>query len=209
MVTCPLCSTESALFYTYKTRQYYSCPNCYGVFLDPEALPKPYDEKERYTRHDNDVNDERYRNFVRPLFDVIRKNCSPQHKGLDYGAGTGPVIAAMLREEHYTIALYDPFFHPNTEALTQKYDYIVCSEVVEHFHKPMRDFSLLYKLLIPNGKLLCLTSVFYNHIDFARWYYKNDKTHSFFYRPETLKYISQILGFAHMQLEKNVVVFTK
>jgi hypothetical protein len=31
-------------------------------------------------------------------------------KGLDFGAGPGPVIATILREQHYKVDLYDPYY---------------------------------------------------------------------------------------------------
>ncbi|MDA3868151.1 MAG: methyltransferase domain-containing protein [Salinivirgaceae bacterium] len=209
MVTCPLCSAESTIYYTYKNKQYYACPQCRGVFLDPAALPEPDAEKERYAHHNNDINDQGYRNFVQPLVSAVTEFFTFNHFGLDFGAGPGPVVATMLKEQGLRTTLYDPFFHNNPQVLERKYDYIVSCEVIEHFYRPDLEFSLLYSLLRPHGKLFCMTSVYYDHIDFGSWYYKNDPTHVFFYRPQTLRYISEKFAFADVSFRNNLVVFSK
>jgi len=38
------------------------------------------------------------------------KDFNTNHKGLDFGAGTGPVISKVLKDKGYCIAQYDIFF---------------------------------------------------------------------------------------------------
>ena len=49
--------------------------------------------------------------------------------GLDFGAGPGPALAAMMSEDGFDVAIYDPFFQPDAEALQRKYDFITCTAV--------------------------------------------------------------------------------
>ncbi|MFO7863703.1 MAG: methyltransferase domain-containing protein [Salinivirgaceae bacterium] len=209
MVACPLCNADSTIYTNLKNKTYYACPQCKGVFLDPNALPNSGAEKERYANHNNDINDEGYRNFVRPLVDAVTQACAPGQLGLDFGAGPGPVVSTMLQEQGYSTVLYDPFFHNNPKVLERKYDYIISCEVIEHFFHPAREFSLLHSLLPLHGKLFCMTSVFFEHIDFASWYYKNDATHVFFYRPQTLHFICEKFAFANVHVDQNLIIFTK
>ena len=59
-----------------------------NTFISAEA------EKARYLTHNNDVEDERYQQFVSPITSAVMKQVQPLRTfGLDYGAGTGPVIA--------------------------------------------------------------------------------------------------------------------
>jgi len=67
-------------------------------------------EKECYQTHNNDILDKRYQQFVSPITSHIYNHFSPEDRGLDFGAGTGPVISYLLRQKEYQIKQYDPFF---------------------------------------------------------------------------------------------------
>ena len=62
---------------------------------------------------------------------------------------------------------------------------------MEHLHDPLKEFALLTSLLKPQGKLYCMTHVYEPSIDFAKWYYKNDKTHVSIYQKETVHFLQQ------------------
>ncbi len=156
---CPLCNGSGELFYRHKKRLYYQCSTCHGIYVDKELIPTPEAEKIRYEEHNNDVENEGYLNFVSPITSTILSKHTQTQKGLDFGAGTGPVIASVLEDNNYSIDLYDPFFHNLPALLTKTYDYIVCCEVIEHFHQPKVEFELLSKLLKPKGKLYCFTDI--------------------------------------------------
>ncbi|HAH33245.1 MAG TPA: methyltransferase, partial [Flavobacteriaceae bacterium] len=78
-------------------------------------------EKERYLSHQNDVEDSGFQKFVSPIVRAIKANHSPKDKGLDFGAGTGPVVSKLLEDLNYKMALYDPFFHPSKAPLLNTY----------------------------------------------------------------------------------------
>ena len=132
---------------------------------------------------------------------------SATHQGLDYGAGTGPVVSVMLQEKGYQIAQYDPFFYNNQGLLTNKYDYIVACEVIEHFHHPYKEFKLLKSLLEETGELFCVTNLYNPGIDFGSWYYKNDITHVFIYQKDTLDWIKDNIGFSQVKINNRLIIF--
>lgn len=204
---CPLCKGESTIFYQFKTRLYHQCKTCKGIFVDASLIPELNDEKLRYEEHHNDVNNKGYQKFVSPITNSILKKYSPHHKGLDFGAGTGPVIAKILKEQHYDIKLYDPFFHNSPSLLNQTYDYIACCEVIEHFHFPAKEFELLKKILNNGEALYCMTDIYDRSIDFHKWYYKNDLTHVFIYQKETLEWVKQAFGFSQLFIKDRLVTF--
>jgi SAM-dependent methyltransferase len=206
---CLLCQTESTLFIDYKTRLYYECPNCKGVFMNPSQFMSFENEKKHYAQHNNDVNDKGYQNFVSPITNSILKEYTPKEKGLDFGAGTGSAISKVLTDNHFQISQYDPYFHNFPKLLESQYDYIACCEVVEHFHHPHKEFKLLNKLLLPKGKLFLMTHLYEPTIDFRNWYYKNDTTHVFIYQKETMEYIKSIFNFSNMQITNRLIMFTK
>lgn len=205
---CPLCMHEANLFYESKKTCFLQCSNCKGIFSIKENWPNAADEKARYDTHNNDVDNPGYQNFVQPIVTAVAANFGPQHTGLDFGAGPGPVSSFMLGKMGYSIALYDPFYHNNPEVLNRQYNYIICCEVMEHFHSPPKEFALLRQLLLPGGKLFCMTSVYSEDINFEKWYYKNDKTHVFMYHAKSLEYIYKTFGFAGLEVNGSLVIFS-
>lgn len=205
---CPLCKHEAKFFFADKKRVFLICSCCLAVFSHHRHLPDREAEKTRYEEHNNDVNDLSYQEFVRPIVDEIRRDFLPSHSGLDFGAGTGPVISKLLADKAYQVKQYDPFFHNYPNLLDFQYDYIVCCEVIEHFHQPAKEFHSLKRMLSKNGKLYCMTSLYNKTIDFKSWYYKNDATHVFFYQLETLEYIRQKFGFSALKVDKNLIILS-
>lgn len=209
MPTCPLCQNKD----TFKHLDnavglFYKCRLCYLIFRHPKTHLSPLEEKQRYLAHNNNVNDPKYRQFVAPIVNSVVRDFPQSAIGLDFGAGTGPVIAKMLSEKGYSITLYDPFFHPEVTAIEKQYDFIVCCEVMEHFRKPRKEFSQLKKMLAPRGKLYCMTHLVTDDLDFGNWYYKNDNTHMAFYSKRNLEWIQTQFQFSKLSVENRLLVFS-
>jgi 2-polyprenyl-3-methyl-5-hydroxy-6-metoxy-1,4-benzoquinol methylase len=151
------------------------------------------------------VEDKGYQKFVQPIVAIVLTNFNKKHVGLDFGCGPGPVISKLLRDQEYQITTYDPIFDANIAALKTTYDYIVCCEVIEHFHNPVKEFKLLKSLLKPNGKLICKTDLYSEAIDFKKWYYKNDQTHVIFYHKKTFNWIQQHIGFSKISISNRII----
>lgn len=209
MMQCPLCNTQlKTIFFSEKEQIYYKCPGCDAVVKDNKLYLPSQAEKERYQLHNNDIFDPRYREFVSPITNAIRKDfLSEDAIGLDFGAGEGSAITQVLKENNYQLNLYDPFFYPDKSVLNRTYDYIICCETMEHFHFPYKEFTLLKGLLKPYGKLYCMTHILRETISFPDWYYKNDPTHVFFYTEKTLYWIAESLGFKKVVIEDRLIVF--
>jgi SAM-dependent methyltransferase len=205
---CPLCSEISNPFYQWKGRVYHQCTNCLSVFLDPSLYPDHNSEKSRYLEHNNDSNDQKYRNFVSPITKSILSTFSKYNLGLDFGSGTDSAVSKVLIENQFQIKSYDPFFHDDKLVLEERFDYIACCEVIEHFHNPLKEFQLLKSLLLPNGKLFCMTNLYHENIDFHNWYYKNDKTHVFFYHKNSIAWIQNQIGFKGYEIANMLITFS-
>ncbi|MBT8263085.1 MAG: class I SAM-dependent methyltransferase [Bacteroidia bacterium] len=205
---CLLCHSEStALFFEGNSHLFYKCSNCGTVFRDPDTFISVEDEKARYLTHNNDVEDERYQQFVSPITASVLKDFTSKATGLDFGAGTGPVITKVLKDNGYHIELYDPFFHPDNTVLERTYDFIVCCEVIEHFHNPLEEFKLLKRLLNPGGKLYCMSDILVSIQEFDKWYYKDDPTHVIFYSEENLQWIRKASGFSNVFIDNRLIIF--
>jgi len=206
-VKCILCENSAEFFFETARNKYYQCNNCSGIFMDPKCYLSNAKERERYLEHNNDVDDLGYQEFVKPVVSRVQGKFNTDKVGLDYGSGTGPVAATLLGKKGYKIELYDPFFHNHKETLNNKYDFIICCEVIEHFHFPNKEFALLKSLLKPEGELICMTQMYSDEINMKDWKYKDDQTHVFFYSPETFQWIKSQHGFSNMQINGRLIVF--
>lgn len=204
---CPLCSHEASLFYK-NADNYFQCGECHSLFVDTKKRPDMEQEKERYELHSDDVEDKGYQNFVSPMTSAVMKDYSKESRGLDFGAGIGPIISKVLQDAGWSIKQYDPFFHNYPELLREKYDYIACCEVVEHFYHPHKELRLLKSLLDEGAKLYIMTDLYDESIDFSKWYYKNDMTHVFFYTKESFKWIQKEFGFKSLEIQKRLVILS-
>lgn len=205
---CPLCSSNSAIAHqlTRLQKTYYDCLECKAFYLDKTHYLDNNQEQQHYNQHNNDVHNKGYQNYVSNLVLAVRNHQKPTNDGLDYGCGTGPVATHLLKEHGYqNIRLYDPFFYDDDTVFDKQYDFIICSEVVEHFHHPDEEYSRLKTLLKANGTLYILTSLITHPID-EDWYYLKDATHVFLHSKDTMNYIKDKYGFKSMKIEGNLTI---
>lgn len=189
---CPLCHGEgSALFHRDARRDYRQCPHCALVFVPPQYLLSPAEEKAQYDLHRNAVDDPGYRAFLARVATPLQQRLSPAARGLDYGCGPGPALAALMREQGHSVALYDPFYYPDTTVLDASYDFVTCTEVVEHAFDASALWQRLFSLLRPGGWLGVMTKRVAGRDAFAGWHYKNDPTHVRFYSEVTLAWVAR------------------
>lgn len=192
---CCVCRAPAVLpFMEVEGLSYWKCPHCEARFLDPAQRPSPAQEHAEYLRHQNDVEDEGYRRFLSKLAGPLNERLKPGASGLDYGCGPGPALASMLREAGHEMALYDPFFAPDTAPLSRTYDFVTCTETAEHFFDPATEFDRLGALLKPGGWLAVMTCFQTEDAKFANWQYRQDPTHVVFYREATLRHIASMRG---------------
>jgi len=183
-------------FVSLGAQDYWSCRRCDAVFLDPAQHPARQDELAQYLSHENDPGDPRYRTFLARLAVPLLQKLTAPARGLDYGCGPGPALAAMLREAGHEMALYDPFFQPGRAPLSGTYDFIVCTEAAEHFHRPADEFDRLEAMLRPGGWLGIMTGFMTGDVPFADWYYRKDPTHVVFYSESTLRFVADARGWS-------------
>ena len=207
---CPICSgTNVFSFQLIGSIEYFRCKTCLGLFTDPESRLSPVEEKERYSLHNNDVNDHDYRKFLSKLHDPLIKKLKKESRGLDYGCGPGPALASMLREEGFSVDIYDPYFFPDESYRDKEYDFITCTEAAEHFYEPQKEFNKLDQVLADKGILGVMTNFYEDTINFEDWYYRKDPTHVVFYTVKTLQCIAEERSWKADIQSKNVVFFKK
>ncbi len=190
-LACPLCKSSKVQdFHNDRQRDYYRCTLCRLVFVPPDQRLGRLEEKAVYDLHQNDPADQGYRQFLSRIFFPLIERIETNATGLDFGSGPGPALPQMLFEEGYTTEMYDPFYANNVELLERSYDFITCTETVEHFYHPAREFDLLFSLLKPGGWLGIMTKLVINQRAFSTWHYKNDRTHVCFFSRETFSWLA-------------------
>lgn len=206
---CPICGARADPLLSVDGRSYFRCPACDARFLDPAQLPSAEEELAHYRHHENDPDDPRYRRFLSKLAEPLLERLPGASRGLDYGCGPGPALAAMLREAGHEVALYDPFFAPDPSPLARTYDFVTCTEVAEHFHHPARDFDRLRALVRPGGWLGMMTCFQTDDARFRDWHYRKDPTHVVFYRAETFGHLAALWGWSCESPVKDVVLMRR
>ena len=207
---CLVCgASDPREFLRIDAKTYWRCETCEATMLDPEDRLNPRDEYAHYLHHENDPSDAGYRKFLSKLADPLLDKLRESAKGLDYGCGPGPALAAMLRDAGHEVALYDPFFAPDTAPLAGTYDFVVCTEVAEHFHNPREEFDRLGAMLKSGGWLAIMTCFQTDDERFARWHYRLDPTHVVFYRENTLRFIADQRGWSCEIPTKDVALMRK
>lgn len=209
---CPLCNDKQTYFYwtDKKNHQhtYYHCHPCDVVFVIPPCRLDAVAEKSRYQMHQND-NSEPYLNFLSRLAKPMLAYLPGSSNGLDFGSGKSQAMADLFRHAGHQCHCYDLYFYPDKHCLTQRYDFIVASEVIEHLYDPQAIFELWLRLLKPGGLLGIMTGLRPSNQLFANWWYKNDPTHVVLFSEKTFAYLQNKYGLALVFSAKNVRGFQR
>jgi hypothetical protein len=175
-------------------------------------------EKSEYDKHQNDVFDPFYRQFLSrlasPIFDIFTEKFQAYAKGLkpdqnamlthlDFGSGPGPALSVMFSEQGFNSECFDIFYNndlsllrPTDDHANQlgRYDVVTLTEVIEHLTDPWTELERLWQLLNRRGLLGLMTKLVTDLESFQHWHYKNDPTHIAFYSLQTLDFLAKRLG---------------
>ncbi len=172
-------------------RRWLRCPDCALVFVPRRYHLDRDEEKWRYDQHRNHPADPAYRGFLSALHRPLIERLQPGAAGLDFGSGPGPTLSLMFEEAGFPMRIYDPFYAPDTAPLQRQYNFVTCSETVEHFRDPAAAWERLVGLVRPGGWLGIMTALLEAETDFAHWYYKDDPTHVCFYARASLDWLAR------------------
>jgi len=168
------------------------------------------EEKIRYDLHKNSPEDKGYIDFLKRLVEPLSIKLKEGFKGLDFGCGPGPAIDVLLKGKGVSVANYDPFYFPDRNLLKNCYDFIVCTEVIEHFYDPRREFIRFNQLLKREGSFLAvMTREVPAEEKFADWWYHREPSHVCFYSHATFQWLAGWLGLRAEYPKENVVIFSK
>ncbi len=207
---CPLCAQpESVFFFADKKRAYRRCRRCQLVFVPNHYWLNAEKEKAIYDLHENDWENQGYRQFLGRLTIPLLQRLEPQQNGLDFGCGPGPALAKLMAEHGHQMDLYDPFYADNPSVFNKKYDFVTATEVVEHLGDPNRQWTTLFSLLKPDGWLGIMTKMVTDKRAFSRWHYIRDPTHICFYSRPTFLYLASRFAADLFFAEDDVILLQK
>ena len=92
------------------------------------------------------------------------------------------------------MALYDVYYAPDRSVLSDTYDFITASEVIEHLAAPGRQLERLAAQLRPGGWMGLMTKRAGSREVFANWHYILDPTHISFFSEATFDWLGERLG---------------
>ena len=211
---CPLCLSRDTRFLhrsddRHGIREFYECRICDLAFVPPEFHLPPDAEMQRYLMHDNDLEDGRYRAFLSRLWSHLRPLLDEGEYGLDYGCGPGPALVQMMTEDGFRVEKYDLYFFSDPSPLGEAYDFITCTETIEHLKNPREVFALFDSILRPGGKVGIMTGILDDRSEFGEWYYQRDPTHIAFYTRRTLNWVAARMSWNVEYPTGSVTIFTK
>ncbi|MCG7496752.1 class I SAM-dependent methyltransferase [Vibrio sp. Of7-15] len=211
MHLCPLCHhQQTSDFFQDKRRRYYRCEQCWLIFVDPNDRLDSGTEKAHYDQHENDPQDQGYRRFLSRMSEpLLARLAQPNLEGLDFGCGPGPTLSLMIEEAGHQVALYDVYYAPDERVLSKQYDFVTCTEAIEHFYTPSKEWELLLSLVKPGGWLGIMTKLARDVDAFSTWHYKNDATHVSFFSRETFLYLAKEHELAIEFIGNDVILLRK
>jgi SAM-dependent methyltransferase len=90
---------------------------------------------------------------------LLRAGLQSSHSILDYGCGNGLLIDYLARKGYGKGCGYDPFVetYKDQKVLHDRYDWVLCFDVIEHVESPRRLIEDLRGMLKPDGRLCVFT----------------------------------------------------
>ena len=208
--SCPLCEHSHISLYSQdKRREYYQCSACDLVFVLRDQLISLQQEKSIYDSHENDIEDLGYQKFLSRAADPLLQQLQRPSCGIDFGCGPGPALANMLTKRGHNVALYDIFYYPESQVLNKQYDFVTCTEVIEHVANPQKVWQQLLGMLKPDSVLVVMTKLVIDQERFKNWHYKNDITHINFFSRTTFELLAKTSGLTLTFYGNDVMLFKK
>ncbi len=192
---------------------YHRCPTCgflfttaFDHFTNQDFQQHIYNEE--YSLIDPDYQDARPRLNAGILSNLFQKD-RPK-RILDYGGGSG-TLAQMLQTVGFPrVVTYDPFVSQFAAKPSDRFDCILCFEVVEHATDPGGLFADMKELLTDSGIILFSTLVQPEDIDklgLNWWYAAPRNAHISLHTKPSLAQIGHRLGFTLGSFNESYHVF--
>ncbi|MBU1669067.1 class I SAM-dependent methyltransferase [bacterium] len=196
-----------------KDLSYYRCGTCGFVYLDDEAIIDAQSEKKHYELHNNSFECRGYVEMFEKFIDVaVTPYVKNAQTALEFGCGSGPVLAELLRQGGMEVDQYDLYFYPEKVYEEKVYDLITSTEVFEHLKEPLKILTMLTQHLVNGGYLILMTKFPpSDDQEFLNWWYRRDVTHIGFFTAKSFEVMANEIGLLKVvtTIDENIVIFQK
>ena len=213
MHQCKICQSDTTVIFDNKKElRYYRCNFCGFIYLDDKFIIDKESEKSKYDMHNNGFDSLGY---VKMFEDFIEKSIAPYKENiesvLEFGCGSGPVLAELLERRGLIVDIYDLYFYPKKVYESKKYDLITSTEVFEHLKEPLKILRLLVEHTNESGYIVLMTKFPPKEDEvFLAWWYRRDPTHISFFTPKSFELMAKRVGLKVLKtIDENIVVFQK
>lgn len=203
---CSICGNGEVTGFSVKELVYRRCSSCGSITLSPENRLSPDGQKQRYTLHENSLEQEGYRKYLESFLSAALESYSAASgmlpdSVLDYGSGPEPCLVQLMKVNGLSAYGWDPYFNPqglDEASCPKQFDLVTCLEVAEHFEHPDQSFSHLASLVRKGGTLVIGTNLIPDPAEqpFETWWYRFDATHVTFYTIKGLAAAAARVGLA-------------
>ena len=113
-----------------------------------------------------------------------------------------------MERRGFPMRSWDPNFADDPTALADVYDFVTCSETIEHIAEPRPALERFGRLLRPGGVLGVMTQLRDATRPFESWWYRRDPTHVSLYSADTMRWIAADVGWRLDLPGNGVAIFT-
>jgi hypothetical protein len=151
------------------------------------------EEKQRYDRHTNTMEDDGYVEYLTAFAQVLERIPVQDPDVLDFGSGPNAALTTILLGRGIRCRAYDPLYGVGEDALQRPCDVLMACEVLEHLRDLPTELARMGAVIRPDGYLVCRTRFRPADAEFGQWWYANDPTHINFFSTVALQYVSDVL----------------
>lgn len=185
---CNLCRSEIAEpCQKNKHRVFSLCNRCELVSVPPQYWLNPEEEKRRYQKHNNTLENAGYTEYLGAIVSTVEHIGKTSPKILDFGCGERAVLTSLLNKNGYDCVAYDPVFEKEIPDRSSKFDIVVLCEVIEHLRDIPEELKLINTLLKNDGVLIIRTRLYPSFQGIEKWWYAQDKTHINFFSKKAIE----------------------
>ena len=192
---CRLCkSSDCSFFISDKKRDYIICNTCKLIFVPDKDFVSKCKEKERYSLHDNAIDDREYMEYLQGFAKELERIPLSDPDILDFGCGREAALTFILQEKGCKCRGYDPLYNRGLDISEKKYDIAILCEVIEHLKDIQKELELVMKILSSKGYSLIRTELYHQKENFHDWWYTKDLTHVNFLSLYTMEKLAVLMG---------------
>lgn len=192
---CTLCKSENCEFLCKdKRRSFLYCNDCGLIFVPPYDHVNLSEEKLRYDKHNNTVNNKGYVKFLEKIVKTVEEHAEKVSAILDFGCGKSAVLVHLLEKRGYRCIGYDPLYKTGCEQVNSGFDIVILCEVIEHLRALDTELDFIRGLLKPRSKVIIRTQLYKTPDSICDWWYARDITHINFFSKKSIELVGLKIG---------------